>query len=282
VNGEDQLQWEARWGLPAALAAFAAGAMLLVSGLLFVPEDREGIESNPDFLLSVNDQTGPYVTSAVLAAIGALLVIGVFLYLFRAALARGAAVPRWFVYLIVGAPILYAISTVWATVEVIDIADEFAAGTPIRGDAGTDRARDLSNSAALLLGVSTAGTVGLAFLYVMLPLRARRVGLLSPFMGILGVVVGALIVFRSQFPGLATVVQAFWLAALGALLLGRWPGGRGPAWASGRAEPWPTAAQRRGLRPMPGEEQEPTLDPTPPEPEPVPQRPKSRKRRRKP
>jgi hypothetical protein len=282
VNREDQLQWEARWALPAALAAFAAGAMLLVSGLLFVPKDREGIESNPDFLLSVNEQTGPYVTSAVLAAIGALIVIGVFLYLFRAAMARGAAVPRWFVYLIVGAPILYAISTVWATVEVIDIADDFAAGTPIRGDAGTDRARDLSDSAALLLGVSTAGTVGLAFLYVMLPLRARRVGLLSPFMGILGVVVGALIVFRSQFPGLATVVQAFWLAALGALLLGRWPGGRGPAWASGRAEPWPTAAQRRGLRPMPGEEQEPTLDPTPPEPEPVPQRPKSRKRRRKP
>jgi len=281
VNREDQLQWEARWGLPAALAAFAAGAMLLVSGLLFVPKDREGIESNPYFLLSVNEQTGPYVTSAVLAAIGALIVIGVFLYLFRAAMARGAAVPHWFVYLIVGAPILYAISTVWATVEVIDIADKFAAGTPIRGDAGTDRARDLSDSAALLLGVSTAGTVGLAFLYVMLPLRARRVGLLSPFMGILGVVVGALIVFRSQFPGLATVVQAFWLAALGALLLGRWPGGRGPAWASGRAEPWPTAAQRRGLRPMPGEEEEPTLDPTPPEPEPVPERPKSRKRRRK-
>jgi hypothetical protein len=281
VNREDQLQWEARWGLPAAIAAFAAGAVLLVSGLLFVPKDREGIESNPDFLLSVDEQTGPYVTSAVLAAIGALIVIGVFLYLFRAAVARGAAVPRWFIYLIVGAPILYAISTVWATVEVVDIADEFAAGTPIRGDAGTDRARDLSDSAALLLGVSTAGTVGLAFLYVMLPLRARRVGLLSPFMGILGVVVGALIVFRSQFPGLATVVQAFWLGALGALLLGRWPGGRGPAWASGTAEPWPTAAQRRGLRPMPGEEQEPTLDPTPPEPEPVPQRPKSRKRRRK-
>ena len=282
MNREDQLQWEARWGLPAALAAFVAGAMLLVSGLLFVPKDREGIESNPDFLLSVDEQTGPYVTSAVLAAIGALIVIGVFLYLFRAALARGAAVPRWFIYLIVGAPILYAISTVWATVEVVDIADKFAGGTPIRGDAGTDRARDLSDSAALLLGVSTAGTVGLAFLYVMLPLRARRVGLLSPFMGILGVVVGALIVFRSQFPGLATVVQAFWLGALGALLLGRWPGGRGPAWASGRAEPWPTAAQRRGLRPMPGEEQEPTLDPTPPEPEPAPQRPKSRKRRRKP
>ena len=105
------------------------------------------------------------------------------------------------------------------------------------------------------MGLSTAGTVGLAFLFVMLPLRARRVGLLSPFMGILGVVAGALIVFRGQLPGLATVIQAFWLGALGALVLGRWPGGRGPAWASGRAEPWPTAAQRRGVVPMPGEEE---------------------------
>jgi hypothetical protein len=281
VNREQQLQWEARWGLPAAIAAFVAGVMLLVSGLLFVPDDRKGIESNPDFLLSVDEQSGAYVTAAVLAAIGALIVIGVFVYLFRASVARGAAVPHWFLYLVIGAPIVYAIATVWATLDVLDIADEFASGTPIRGEAGTDRASDIGGSAALLVGLSTAGTVGFAFLFVMLPLRARRVGLLSPFMGILGVVVGALIVFRAQFPGLATVVQAFWLGALGALLLGRWPGGRGPAWASGRAEPWPTAAQRRGVVPMPGEQEEPTLDPTPPEPESVPQRPKSRKRRRK-
>ena len=50
---------------------------------------------------------------------------------------------------------------------------------------------------------------------------------------------------------------------------------------SGEAEPWPTAAQRRGLAPMPGEE--PQLDPDAPapEPEPVPERPPSRKRRKK-
>jgi hypothetical protein len=281
VNREQQLEWEARWRLPAAMAAFVAGLMLLVSGLIFVPENRKGIESNPDFLLSVDEQSGAYVAAAILAAVGALIVIGLFVYLFRASVARGAAVPRWFVYLVVGAPILYALSTVWATLDVIDIADEFASGTPIRGDEGTDRARDIAGTAALLLGLSTAGTVGFAFLFVMLPLRARRVGLLSPFMGILGVVVGALIVFRAQFPGLATVVQAFWLGALGMLLLGRWPGGRGPAWASGTDEPWPTAAQRRGVVPMPGEEETPELDPTPPEPEPVPQRPKSRKRRSK-
>jgi hypothetical protein len=279
VNREEQLQWEARFGLPAAIAAFVAGAMLLVSGLLFIPDDRKGIEPNPDILLSIHEQSGGYLTSAVLAAIASLILIGVFVYLFRAALARGAAMPRWFIYLILGAPILYAIATVWGALDAIDIADEFADGTPIRGKPGEDRASDLGGSSGLLVGLSTAGTVGLAFLFVMVPLRARRVGLLSPFMGILGVIAGALIVFRGQLPGLATVIQAFWLGALGALLLGRWPGGRGPAWASGKAEPWPTAAQRRGTVPMPDEVEEPTLDPAPPEP--VPERPKSRKRRRK-
>ena len=281
MNGEEQLQWEARWGLPAAIAAFAAGVMLLLSGLLFVPENRDGIEPYSDFLISVHEQSGAYLVSGLLGAVGSLLLIGVFLYLFRASVARGAAVPRWFLYLVVGAPVIYAISSVWLIISAIDFADEFTGGDPIRGDKGEDRARDIGDSGPVLLGLSLAGTVAIAFLFVMLPLRARRVGLLTPFMGILGVVAGALIVFRGQFPGLSTVVQAFWLGALGMIYLRRWPGGPGPAWVSGRAEPWPTAAQRRGAVPMPGEEQEPTLDPTPPEPEPVPQRPKSRKRRRK-
>lgn len=280
MNREEQLQWEARWGRPAGIAAIVAGAMLLVSAMLFFPEDREGIERNPDLLLSIDDQAGSYMASAVLSALAGLLLIGVFLYLFRATLARGGGVPPWFIYLVIGAPILYAISTAAGAVEAIDLAREFAGGEPIRGEQGADRARDLGGTTAVLVALATAGTVGVAFLFVMLPLRARRVGLLTPFMGILGVIAGALVVF--QLTGISSVIQAFWLGALGMLLLGRWPGGRGPAWETGRPQPWPSAAQRRGLVPMPGEEEPPpTLDPTPPEPEPVPERPASRKRRRK-
>jgi hypothetical protein len=280
VNREEQLQWEARWGRPAGIAAFVAGAMLLVSAMLFFPEDREGIERNPDLLLSIDEQSGSYLASAVLSALAGLLLVGVFLYLFRATLARGGGVPSWFIYLVIGAPVVYALSTVAGALEAIDLGEEFAGGEPIRGEAGEDRARDLGGTSALLVALATAGTVGVAFLFVMLPLRARRVGLLTPFMGILGVIAGALVVF--QLTGISSVIQAFWLGALGALFLGLWPGGRGPAWETGKAEPWPSAAQRRGLVPMPGEEEPPpTLDPTPPEPEPVPERPTSRKRRRK-
>lgn len=280
MTRDEQLQWEGRWARPVGIAAIVAGALLLVSAVLFFPKRRPGIEPFPDLLLSIHEQSGAYLASAVLSALSALLLVGVFLYLFRAAVARGAGMPRWFVYLVIAAPVLFAVSAVAGAFELIDLGDEFAGGGSIRGEAGADRAQDLRGISPILIGLQTAGTVGQAFLFVMLPLRARRVGLLTPFMGILGVIAGVLVVF--QLTGVSAVIQAFWLGALGLVFVGRWPGGRGPAWESGEAEPWPTAAQRRGLQPMPGDEPAAELDPTaPPEPEPVPERPASRKRRRK-
>ena len=70
-----------------------------------------------------------------------------------------------------------------------------------------------------------------------------RAGLLSRFMGALGMIVGGLLILP-VLPGGQSTVQIFWVAALGVLILGRWPNGRGPAWDSGEADPWPTAQQR--------------------------------------
>jgi len=272
VTRDEQLEWEARWSRPVAVAAMLAALLTLLSVPLFLPEDREGIGATADFLLSIDDNSGTYVASAVVSALAALLLIVVFLYLFRAVTARGPGVPRWFVYLVFGAPVAYAISRIAYAIEVVDSADEFASGGRVRGDVGDDRARDLLNASPVLGGLQIAGTVGVAFLFVMLPLRARRVGLLSQFMGILGAIAGALLVL--PLAGVSPVVQAFWLGALAILVLDKWPGGRGPAWESGEAEPWPSPAQRRAAL------AEPPAD-TPPTPEEIPERPASRKRRRK-
>jgi hypothetical protein len=69
-----------------------------------------------------------------------------------------------------------------------------------------------------------------------------RAGLLSRFMGVLGVILGALFVL----PLIASpIIQLFWLIALGALFMNIWPGGgRGPAWETGEAVPWPAAHER--------------------------------------
>lgn len=280
MSRADQLQWEARWALPAAVAAIVSALSLVVSAMVFLPKDREGVERSPDLLLSIDEQSGGYLASAVLGALSALLLSLVFYYLFRAVVARGGGVPRWFIYLVFAGPILYAGSTIAGAFSAIDLADEFVHDGIIRGQRGEDHAQELSGAGPLLVALATAGTVALAFLYVMLPLRARRVGLLTPFMGILGAIAGALVVF--QLAGVSSVIQAFWLGALALVFLGRWPGGRGPAWESGEAEPWPSAAQRRGAAPMPSNDPPAELDPSvPPEPEPVPERPASRKRRRK-
>jgi cell division septation protein DedD len=62
-------------------------------------------------------------------------------------------------------------------------------------------------------------------------------------MGVLGIIVGVLTAI--PLLGGAPVVQLFWLVAMAMLFLGRWPQGRGPAWDSGEAIPWPSAADKR-------------------------------------
>jgi hypothetical protein len=306
VNTEQQLQWEARFGRPAALAAFAA-AVLLLAGMVILQsmlEDRPRVEPIADFLLSVNDSPSSLVIQSIVQALAALCLIAVFYYLFRATVHRVPRMPRWFVYLIVAGPLLYAISQVAGAVERVDVAEMFADRNytlddpdperlaeqcpAIRGELGEDCAQELLQQEANLGAAlpSLIGSVLVAFMYVMLPLRARRAGLVSAFMSILGVIVGVLLVLQLA-PPLPVVLQAFWLGAIGVLYLGNWPGGRGPAWESGEPDPWPSVAERRGLGPAReddggSEEAGGNGAPPPaPEPEAVPERPSSRKRKRK-
>jgi hypothetical protein len=72
-----------------------------------------------------------------------------------------------------------------------------------------------------------------------------RVGLLTKFMGYLGMFAGALVLFQiTQVP----VVQLFWLVALGYMLSGRWPTGMPAAWRTGKAEVLPSGAELRARR----------------------------------
>ena len=72
---------------------------------------------------------------------------------------------------------------------------------------------------------------------LLVSLNAMRAGLLTRFLGILGVVAGVVSVFPQLMP--LPLVQSFWLVALGLMLLGRTA--VPPAWRTGNAEPWPSA-----------------------------------------
>lgn len=78
-------------------------------------------------------------------------------------------------------------------------------------------------------------SLALAAGIVMVSMQAMRAGLLTKFLGILGVIVGALQVIRI---GPLPLVQTFWFLALALIFLDR--GKIPPAWRTGREEPWPS------------------------------------------
>ena len=82
--------------------------------------------------------------------------------------------------------------------------------------------------------------------WVVICLNAMRIGLLTRFMGVLGVICGALIVLPILSP--LPIVQTFWLGAMAVLLAERWPNGVPPAWTTGEAAPWPSQAEAREAR----------------------------------
>jgi hypothetical protein len=90
----------------------------------------------------------------------------------------------------------------------------------------------------LLAGLSVA----VAMIVIMV--NAMRVGLVTRWMGVLGIFTGILI-FLPIGGATLEVVPAFWLVAMGILYMGKWPNGQPPAWEAGEARPWPTRAQMR-------------------------------------
>ena len=270
-----QLAWERRVGRLAAAAAIAAAVLLLVQTFLVqfvVLADRP--DTDRGALLALDDHSEVLLASSVLQLLSSLALLGVFWYLFQVTRNRRPEVPAVLVFLVYAGPLLYGIGAVLGAIDRLDAADQFTSGSPIHGAAGEDRAEDLLKDTSVpTIAFSAAGSLALAILYVLISLNAMRVGLLSRFTGILGVVVGALLVLP-LLPGGSLVIEIFWLGALGALFLGNWPGGRGPAWETGEAIPWPTAAERRGL--VAPEEGPASVDE-----EEAPLRRRSRKRKRK-
>jgi hypothetical protein len=244
VAPEAQLEWEARAGRPVAAAAFLAALLPLLGGI-YGRGDRPELGDAPraEALIGLDRNATDALVGTGIQVVGVLLLIPVFVYLYRAIEHRRDEVPRVALILGVAAPVLYSIVTFLAQIDRIDTAHAFADTLPVSDieDRAEDALSDSSNG--VLIGLGLAAALGMASAFVMHGLWGMRAGLFSRFFGTIGIVLGALYVFG--FLGGPQIIQLFWLSALGLLLLGRWPGGRGPAWETGTAEPWPTATDQR-------------------------------------
>jgi hypothetical protein len=180
-------------------------------------------------------------TLAALAVVVLMLVLLLLLYATRFRRPETWALARPLVLIGgIGLPLLNLAHSVILAIG----AHGFAGGHDFSNHA-VDRALLTAGAVGITLGFAgLLAALALAVGMAAVMLGAMRVGLLPRWMSILGIFAG---LFFLPFFSSATLelITAFWMVAMGILLMGRWPNGEPPAWAAGEARPWPSQAERR-------------------------------------
>jgi hypothetical protein len=285
ASTEDVLRWEAQRAPRAAAAAAASAVLVIGSGIataaLFNDAPVTGLADSlaragraggigdlpslrTPYYQFYDDRAGIVLLTAVARGLGFVAIAFMLTYLGLAVRSRSEGFRRTWIYVALGGGLLGAIATIMFT-----LGTSAEIGSFLDGPRTVDRAADIGDSSLLvtaqLIGIPGTQAIGLASLalglgWVVICLNAMRVGLLTRFMGVLGIICGALIVLPILSP--LPIVQTFWLGAMALLLLGRWPNGVPPAWRTGEAQPWPSQqelrdARRRAAEPRPEHEPEP-------------------------
>lgn len=183
-------------------------------------------------LVDFHEELTDQVIAATFRCVGLLLTIVVGLYLYSVVRARNPSVSRLMQRTAVAGPLLVVAATIFGFFALRDVADAFVSSGPRT----SDRARDLANDSGLL---QVAGVFDILSRLVFAAwvaaasLEAMRVGLLTRFLGYWGIgAAGALVLLP-----LGDAMFIGWLASMGILALGYWPGGRPPAWQSTKPLP---------------------------------------------
>jgi len=247
MTTEEQLRWEASARPRAAIAAGLAAVLTLFGGLASGAAYRDLPSNSPNFPVEqaafLHDHATGLLIAAVLSGLSAVAIALTLNFLYLATKHRKPELPPVARFMALFGGIGLAVGTILRQVIVSVRASDWAAGD--RSYAAAKKVVEADPVLATAI-VGYAALLALVFALVMLSLNAMRVGLLTRFMGILGVIGAVLAVLPIGTP--VPIVQAFWLGALGYLFSGRWPNGVPPAWVTGEAQPWPTQMQLREQR----------------------------------
>jgi MFS family permease len=223
------------------------------------------------FAVDVGQHPTVPIVGAVLYGLGSLAIFFAMAYLFRATRARRPGTPQVALVMAAIGAVGFGVGRAVAEVARYLGARDFVHAADKTNSAATDALSPTATLVGQLIWETSA--LALGFAIAIISLNAMRVGLLSRFMGVLGVIVGVAVapILPIDQQG---IIRVFWLAALGMLLLGRLPSGTPKAWVTGEAEPWPTQQQLREQREAARAEREPPAPPssgrsTPPTPPPA-------------
>jgi hypothetical protein len=243
MNPDDQLLYETRVRGRQTVVAAAAGVLLIVASIVSLGGPHTKVNELTLDLITANKRFPLDLIASVLTALGSLAITWTLVFLFDCARARKPAIKSYIkIVTLIGGTLSALSGVIYAVIVAIKV-HEFAT----TGDQTYQQANHLTSGAGLL-ALQLAGQLAaliVAVAFVLVSLQAMNTGLLSRFMGYLGMFAGALFLFQiTQVP----VVQCYWLLALAYLISGRWPTGVPPAWRTGRAEIWPSSAEVRAQR----------------------------------
>jgi hypothetical protein len=260
---KEQVAWETERRTRLAVPAFAGGVLYLLSGIITqstlngaptvgilqgLTPALEGV-ANPTVsprapeVKFISHHAGPLIAGSVLAALAIAVLTLVLLLLIQAT--RFRRPETWGparMLVLAGGIGLAVISIAHQIVAAIE-THKFATGSDLSNHAVENA---LTKGAANLIVdyLSLVAGLSLAVAMIVTMINAMRVGLVTRWMGVVGIISGILI-FLPIGGATLEVVPSFWIVAMGILYIGKWPNGQPPAWESGEARPWPSRAQMR-------------------------------------
>jgi hypothetical protein len=244
MTADEQLLYESRVRMRQAVVAGLAGILLVLAAVLQLSGPHTKVDELTIDLITAHKRFPLDVIGAVVNGLGLCALAATLNFLFLVTRARNPDIKQFIRMLAVGGAVLAAVTGVVYAVVIAAKANEFAT----HGSQTYQQANHLTQATGLLAlpFIGQAAALVLAVGFVLCALNAMRVGLLTRFMGYLGIFTGVLVLFPIGSP--VPVVQGFWLLALAYLFSGRWPTGVPPAWRSGRAEKWPSSQEMREQR----------------------------------
>jgi hypothetical protein len=244
MNAEEELAYESRVKVRQAALAALAGVLIVGAAIIQLSGTHTKVEELTLDLITEHKRFPLDLVGAIINSFGLIALVVTLAYLFRISRARNREIAEYIRWLAIGGGALSAVSAVIYAVVIAGKADDFVN----HGTQTYQQANHLTTGGVLvaLPLIAQFASLLLTAGFVWVSLNAMRVGLLTRFMGYLGIFAGVLVLFPIGSP--VPVVQGFWLLALAYLISGRWPSGLPAAWTTGQIERWPTNAELREQR----------------------------------
>jgi hypothetical protein len=236
----ETLQAEARERPRMTIVAIVAGVFTLAAPIVGLVVLKDTPSNLIGEALQRQEHLVGLALSAACSVIGLVAITVTLDFLLRATRSRRPDLPKQLRPLLwaggMGLVILLIALQVVMTVKLNHFADQ--------GSQTYEEARAVNDQGAVAY-VGILAQFAFAGAFVTIAVSAMRVGLLTRFLGYLGVISAVLFVIP-LVP--VPIVQVYWLGALAMLFAGRAPNGTPPAWQSGEAMPWPSPAEMREQR----------------------------------